>query len=104
MILLLNFSNPVLETIWADFVLKNPLQVDVELMDLTVVVREAGETQSDEAQEGLVEVEVIDRISLAPGEQRTVWMFSGFRFPRSSLAHSPNTRSRCPSSPFDQQN
>lgn len=73
--LLLNFSNSALETIWADFVLKNPLGVDVELTDLTAVVKEAGETQSDEAQKGLVEVEVIDRISLAPGEQRTVCVF-----------------------------
>jgi len=53
-------------------VLKNPLQVDVELTDLTVVVKEAGKTQTDEDQEGLVEVEEIDKISLAPGEQRTV--------------------------------
>ena len=52
--------------------LKNPLQVDVELTDLTVVVKEAGKTQTDEDQEGLVEVEEIDKISLAPGEQRTV--------------------------------
>ena len=52
--------------------LKNPLQVDVELTDLTVVVKEAGKTQTDQYQEGLVEVEEIDKISLAPGEQRTV--------------------------------
>jgi len=57
-------------------VLKNPLQVDVELTDLTVVVGEAGKTQADEPQEGLVEVEEIDKISLAPGEQRTVSMVS----------------------------
>ena len=60
------------ETIWGDFVLKNPLQVDVELTDLTVVVKEVGKTQTDDDQEGLVEVEEIDKISLAPGEQRTV--------------------------------
>ncbi|KAF9650034.1 hypothetical protein BDM02DRAFT_3185724 [Thelephora ganbajun] len=60
------------EAIWADFVLKNPLQVDVELTDLTVVVKEAGKTQVSKPQEGLVEVEEIDRISLAPGEQRTI--------------------------------
>ena len=81
MVLLLKFSNSVPETIWADFVLKNPLQVDVELTDLTVVVKEAGETQSDEAQTGLVEVEVIDKISLAPGEQRTVCVFLVSLFP-----------------------
>ena len=62
----------LLETIWVDFVLKNPLQVDVELADLTVVVKEAGKTQTNESQEGLVVVEEIDKISLAPGEQRTV--------------------------------
>ena len=52
--------------------LKNPLQVDVDLTDLTVVVKEAGMTLTDQYQEGLVEVEEIDKISLAPGEQRTV--------------------------------
>ena len=72
MILLLTVSHSLLETIWGDFVLKNPLQVDVELTDLTVVVKEAGKTQTDQHQEGLVEVEEIDKISLAPGEQRTV--------------------------------
>ena len=64
--------NSLLETIWVDFVLKNPLQVDVELTDLTIVVKEVGETQQDQPQEELVEVEEIDNISLAPGEQRTV--------------------------------
>ena len=71
--------------------LKNPLQVDVELTDLTIVVKEAGKTQTDQHQEGLVEVEEIDKISLAPGEQRTVslilfssWWFHlciGFKIP-----------------------
>ena len=55
--------------------LKNPLQVDVELTDLTVVVKEAGKTGTNEPQGGLVAVEEIDKIRLAPGEQRTV---SGF--------------------------
>jgi len=78
MVLSLTVSYSPLETIWADFVLKNPLQVEVELTDLTVVVKEAGKTQTDEPQEGLVEVEEIDRISLAPGEQRTVSTFPGY--------------------------
>lgn len=63
-----------------DFVLKNPLQVEVELTDLTAVVKEAGKTTTDEPQEGLVEVEEIDKIRLAPGEQRTVSMFPCFIF------------------------
>ena len=90
-----------LETIWADFVLKNPLQVDVELTDLTVVVKEAGKTATNEPQEGLVKVEEIDKISLAPGEQRTV---SGTTRTISSYYNSPptlNNRSRSPSNPFD---
>lgn len=57
--------------------LNNPLQVDVELTDLTVVVKEAGKTQANEPREGLVEVEEIDKISLAPGEQRTVSVVFG---------------------------
>ena len=77
MISLLITPRSLLETIWVDFVLKNPLQVDVELTDLTVVVNEAGKTQANEPQEGLVEVEEIDKISLAPGEQRTVSTFLG---------------------------
>ena len=72
MVLLLTILRSLPETIWGDFVLKNPLQVDVELTDLTVVVKEVGKTQTDDDQEGLVEVEEIDKISLAPGEQRTV--------------------------------
>ena len=58
-----------------DFVLKNPLQVGVELTDLTVVVKEVGKAQTNEPQEGLVEVEEIGNVSLAPGEQRTVSEF-----------------------------
>ena len=71
----LTISRLVLETIWVDFVLKSPLQVGVELTDLTVVVKEAGKTETNEPQEGLVEVEEIDNVSLAPGEQRTVGGF-----------------------------
>lgn len=55
--------------------LKNPLQVEVELTDLTVVVKEAGKTTTNEHQEGLVEVEVVDKMCLAPGDQRTVTLF-----------------------------
>lgn len=100
--LLLTVSHLLLETIWADFVLKNPLQVDVELTDLTVVVKEAGKTQTSEPQEGLVEVEEIDKISLAPGEQRTVSVFP----PSVSRVDSRplNTRFQSPSNPFDRRN
>jgi len=49
-------------------VLKNPLQVDVELANLTVIVKDAGKSQANEPQEGLVEVGEIDKIYLAPGE------------------------------------
>lgn len=69
----------VSEAIWVDFVLKNPLQVEVELTDLTAVVKEAG-TMTNEPQERLVEVEKIDKICLAPGEQRTVSPFLCFVF------------------------
>lgn len=61
--------------------LKNPLQVEVELTDLTVVVKEAGKLLTDETQEGLVEVEEIDKICLTPGEQRTVSTFLPFFSP-----------------------
>ena len=83
----------LLETIWVDFVLKNPLQVDVELADLTVVVKEAGKTQTNESQEGLVVVEEIDKISLAPGEQRTV---SGSMCHPSPVLNPPTRRTTDP--------
>ena len=79
-----------------DFVLKNPLQVDVELTDLTVVVKEARKTQTNEPQEGFVEVEEIDKGSLAPGEQRTV---SGFLY-TTPLVLILLARSQSPSDPF----
>ena len=41
----------------------------------TVVVKETGKTETNEPQEGLVEVEEIGNVSLAPGEQRTVSEF-----------------------------
>lgn len=103
MVLSLTASHSLLETIWADFVLKNPLQVDVELTDLTIVVKEAGKIQTDQPQEELVEVEEIDKISLAPGEQRTVSLFLGSAFPRAGFAYTLNARSRSPSNPFDRR-
>lgn len=92
-----------LETIWVDFVLKNPLQVEVELTDLTAVVKEAGKTKTDQPQEGLVEVEEIDKICLAPGEQRTVSML--LRFPSLTLTSrcALNARSQSPSNVFDRR-
>ena len=73
--LLLTALRSLLEVVWAEFILKNPLQVDVELTNLTVAVKEAEKAQTDEPREGLVEVEEIDKVFLASGEQRTV---SGF--------------------------
>jgi hypothetical protein len=60
-----------LETLWVDFVMHNPLDAEVQLMDVTVVVKEAGIDDVASTREYL-DVEVIDRIVLAARETRTV--------------------------------
>ena len=64
----------------------------------TVVVKEAGKTQTNEPQEGLVEVKAMDKVSLAPGEQHTVSLF----LCTASLALIHLTGFQSPSNPFDQ--
>ncbi|KAI0721227.1 ER-golgi trafficking TRAPP I complex 85 kDa subunit-domain-containing protein [Cerioporus squamosus] len=59
------------ETFWVDLVVRNPLEVEVSLSSLTVVLREASGKDAETAPE-FVEVEVIDDVVLGPRDTRTV--------------------------------
>jgi trafficking protein particle complex subunit 8 len=59
------------ETLWVDFVLRNPFNADVELSNFTVTVREADDDYVDSTREFL-DVEVIEQIVLRARETRTV--------------------------------
>ncbi len=57
-----------------DLVVRNPLEVEVSLSSLTVVVRDASATDAETVPES-VEVEVIDDVVLGPRDTRTVNIF-----------------------------
>jgi trafficking protein particle complex subunit 8 len=59
-----------LETFWIDVVLRNPLDADVNLSNLTVAVER--KIKEEGSIETFVGVEVIDEILLSPGETQTV--------------------------------
>ena len=59
------------ETFWVDLVVKNPLEVDVTLSNLTVIVRETSSKDVDTTPD-FVEVEVIEDVTLGPSDTRTV--------------------------------
>lgn len=62
-------SGEVGERFWVDVVLKNPLDADLSLSDVTLVLREVG---AEEGSPDGVEVEVVPQVSLNAKEQRTV--------------------------------
>ncbi|KAI0068320.1 hypothetical protein BV25DRAFT_1793504 [Artomyces pyxidatus] len=57
------------EAFWIDLAMRNPLDVDVNLANLTVVVRESGDNAPSA---DFVEVEVVDDIILGAMETRTI--------------------------------
>ncbi|KAI0715153.1 ER-golgi trafficking TRAPP I complex 85 kDa subunit-domain-containing protein [Earliella scabrosa] len=59
------------ETFWVDLVVRNPLEVDVTLSNLTVTVRETSSKDVDTTQD-FVEVEVIEDVTLGPRDTRTI--------------------------------
>jgi hypothetical protein len=61
----------ITENFWVDLVLRNPLDVDVNLSNLTVTVQASDSNPASDASESL-EVEVIDDIHLNALESRTV--------------------------------
>lgn len=59
------------ETFWLDVVLRNPLNVEVEIADLTfhVVHQDGGDTRPADS---FVDIETLDSLMLDPTETRTV--------------------------------
>ncbi|KZP10535.1 hypothetical protein FIBSPDRAFT_1051266 [Athelia psychrophila] len=58
------------ETFWIDLVLRNPLDTEVNLSNLTVTVQEAASTSNSALSQ--VEVEIIDDVVLGAKETRTI--------------------------------
>ncbi|KAH8102427.1 ER-golgi trafficking TRAPP I complex 85 kDa subunit-domain-containing protein [Cristinia sonorae] len=59
------------ETFWADLAIRNPLDVDVTLSALTIVLREVSSPESGKCPD-FVDVEVIDDVQLGAKESRTI--------------------------------
>jgi hypothetical protein len=71
------FSNFLLnitttETFWVDLVVRNPLDAELNLANLTLVVRDVNGTQPEGESDPLVDVDVIEDVVLAPRESRIV--------------------------------
>lgn len=64
-------SAEVGEKFWVDVVLRNPLDTEISLTDVTLCVREVGRSDDSDAPDG-IEVESIPEISLNAKELRTV--------------------------------
>lgn len=60
------------ETFWLDLVLHNPLSVEVELANVTVHTVHESSTDETGPSDNFVDAEVLDSLSLDPGETRTV--------------------------------
>ncbi|KII93831.1 hypothetical protein PLICRDRAFT_36073 [Plicaturopsis crispa FD-325 SS-3] len=59
------------ETFWVDVVLRNPLDAEINLANLTLAVKERSSENFDSARE-FVEVENLNEITLGAGETRTI--------------------------------
>ena len=64
------------ETFWVDLSIHNPLESEITLGDLTIVVE--------------AETEVIDEVTLNPKETRLVCCYIAFAIYSGTLAHLPN--------------
>lgn len=74
---IIELTNALAETFWVDLAIRNPLDVDVTLSSLTILVREALVNEEAGDHPDFVEVEVVDDIQLGAKESRTVGT-SGF--------------------------
>ncbi|TCD62768.1 hypothetical protein EIP91_006412 [Steccherinum ochraceum] len=59
------------ETFWVDLAIRNPLEVDVTLSALTILLRDASSPETSDRLD-FVEVEVVDDIQLGSREARTI--------------------------------
>lgn len=67
------------ESFWVDLVVRNPLDAELNLANLTLVVRDMNGTQPDDESHPLVDVDVIEDVFLSPLESRIVsFIFIGF--------------------------
>jgi hypothetical protein len=64
------------ETFWVDLAVRNPLDAEVNLSNLTLVVQDVNESQPFGESHSLVDVDIIEDVVLAPRESRTVSLFS----------------------------
>lgn len=65
-----------IEVIYVDLVLRNPLDAELNLANLTLVVRDANESESENESDPLVDIDEIEDVILAPRELRTVSILS----------------------------
>ena len=77
---IIELTNALAETFWVDLAIRNPLDVDVTLSSLTIMVREAPVNEGAGDHPEFVQVEVVDDIQLGAKESRTVGP-SGFIYP-----------------------
>jgi len=60
------------ETFWIDLVVRNPLDAELSLANLTLVVRHVDGSRPESESDPLVDVDIIEDVVLAPQETRTV--------------------------------
>lgn len=60
------------ETFWVDLVVRNPLDAELNLANLTLVVRDVNGSHPEDESDPLVDVDIIEDVVLAPQEIRTV--------------------------------
>ncbi|XP_006454644.1 hypothetical protein AGABI2DRAFT_182617 [Agaricus bisporus var. bisporus H97] len=60
------------ESFWVDLVVRNPLDAELNLANLTLVVRDMNGTQPDDESHPLVDVDVIEDVFLSPLESRII--------------------------------
>lgn len=64
------------ETFWMDLVVRNPLDVELNLANFTLIVRHMNGSQPDDESHPLVDVDVIEDILLSPRESRIVGLIT----------------------------
>ncbi|KXN83896.1 hypothetical protein AN958_00976 [Leucoagaricus sp. SymC.cos] len=60
------------ETFWVDLMVRNPLDAELNLANLTLVVRDAKGSQTDSESDPLVDVDTIEDVTLGPRESRVI--------------------------------